>query len=92
MAHDLGYDVLRYADRTGQPLGAAARRSIDERLAHAMIQRCHDIGDPVGCAPTAWLYAEGVRFNTWRQSGAAPRAETAGQWLDHLWRALRADG
>ena len=41
--HDLGYDLLRYAARTGQPLGSSARQALDaafgERMRRALRHR-----------------------------------------------------
>lgn len=69
--HDLGYDLLRYADAKGQPLGPWARRAVDDRFAAQTLARC----DGGGCRATAGLYAGMVRFNSWRQGWAAPAVE-----------------
>lgn len=87
-AHDLGYDLLRYAADTGQPLGPSARLAIDQRFAAALRQRCADIHGGPGCRAAARTYVAGVRFNSWRQSDEVPGRETFRQWLDHLGRAL----
>jgi hypothetical protein len=71
--HDLGYDLLRYADIKGQPLGSWARRSLDDRFATQTRARGHGAGGPV----TAGIYTAVVRFNSWRQGYGAPVAEPA---------------
>lgn len=87
-AHDLGYDVLRYAADTGHPLGADARSQLDDRFAVALDQRCDQLRRRAGCRAVASVYVAGVRFNTWRQGGAAPGPENVGQWLTHLGTAM----
>ena len=66
--HDLGYDLLRYANRKGQPLGAWARTAIDARFAQQTQGRCHQ----VGCWLAGGLYTGMVRFNSWRQGYGPP--------------------
>ncbi|WP_256670604.1 hypothetical protein [Nocardia cyriacigeorgica] len=39
-AHDLGYDLLRYADRQGAPLGPWARQALDRTLGDRMSLAC----------------------------------------------------
>lgn len=71
--HDLGYDLLRYADRTGRPLGAWARLDLDRMLIDAMTESCDD---PV-CRSTAQVARIGLALNTWRQFDGPPtHAET----------------
>jgi len=70
--HDLGYDLLRYAGLTGQPLGGWARKGLDAMLVRRMRAVCHD---PL-CRQSAELAEIGLRFNTWRQDSGVPVAET----------------
>ncbi len=69
--HDLGYDLLRYANRKGQPLGPWARKAVDDSFARHVLGRCHRFG----CGATGELYVAVVRFNSWRQGYAAPVRE-----------------
>jgi hypothetical protein len=81
-AHDLGYDLLRYAEQKGRPLGEEARKSLDARLAHDMHAQC-DV-NPRGHATrghaTAQLYAAGLEFNSWRQRWGPPGHEPVLAW------------
>jgi hypothetical protein len=69
--HDLGYDLLRYADAKGRPLGAWARRAVDGRFAEQTRARCHG----PGCRLASAVYTGTVRFNSWRQGYGTPVAE-----------------
>jgi hypothetical protein len=73
--HDLGYDLLRYADVKGRPLGPWARKAVDDRFARQIWARCHDLG----CRVMAGLYTGIVRFNSWRQGYGTPVAEPVGK-------------
>lgn len=66
--HDFGYDLLRYAERHGQPLGPWARTSLDRMLIEAMHNSC---SNPT-CHWAADLARIGLAFNTWRQHAGAP--------------------
>lgn len=66
--HDLGYDLLRLATRSGRPLGPWARQRLDHALVEAMHRSCTD---PV-CEVQADVADVGLRFNTWRQRSSAP--------------------
>ena len=70
--HDLGYDLLRAAARSGHPLGPWARLRLDATLVAAMERSC---GDPVcrGAAETARI---ALSMNTWRQRDGVPVVET----------------
>lgn len=73
--HDLGYDLLRYASNTGEPLGRWAREAIDDRMAELMRAACADRptdADQVGCSLTAAVAVAGVRLNTVRQLYGLP--------------------
>ncbi|WP_244332183.1 hypothetical protein [Gordonia polyisoprenivorans] len=66
--HDFGYDLLRYAQRTGHPLGPWARPALDHMLIERMHAACHD---PV-CSAAAELSRVGLALNTWRQYSGPP--------------------
>lgn len=67
-SHDFGYDVLRYAQRTGHPLGPWARLSLDRMLVDRMTRSCAD----AKCAVWAELARMGVGVNTWREGDGPP--------------------
>ncbi len=75
-AHDLGYDLLRYADAEGAPLGPWARRGLDAQLA----ERLHDACDPrdAACVAAADTAATAVGVNSWRQDYGVPVQEDVG--------------
>lgn len=78
--HDLGYDLLRYAGRSGRTLPPDARKSVDERLGIELEASCATRGEPVGRASClAWAdIAEGfVRINSARQDHTVPESESA---------------
>jgi hypothetical protein len=86
--HDLGYDLLRYAAKTGQPLGSSARKALDAAFGERMRERCRtafDGLDRVSCVFVAGTYEGAVVANSWRQGFAAPRP-------DPLWAALAPGG
>ncbi|NDK91351.1 hypothetical protein GYA93_17450 [Gordonia desulfuricans] len=73
--HDFGYDLLRYAERTGHPLGGWARLAIDAMLVARMHAEC----DGLFCAMAAESARIGLGVNTWRQYDGPPApAEDAG--------------
>jgi hypothetical protein len=72
-AHDLGYDLLRWAARSGHPLGSWARPRIDAMLVSAMRRSCDD---PV-CTAAADIAHVGLALNTWRQGDGVPVPEDA---------------
>jgi len=74
-AHDLGYDLLRYADRVGAPLGQDARRALDDRFALDLDRRCEATrrGAAEGlCRLLGEVYAGAARLNSWRQGYGTP--------------------
>ena len=80
-AHDLGYDVLRYADRAGEPLGPWARQAIDAQLGTRMHDACGSRSDSVaraGCSTMADIAIGFVDANSWRQGYVAPGPEPVG--------------
>lgn len=66
--HDFGYDLLRYAQRHGQPLGPWARTSLDRMLIESMHHSCSN----PACHWAADLARIGLAFNTWRQHAGTP--------------------
>ncbi|MEU6831773.1 hypothetical protein ABZ894_24265 [Nocardia beijingensis] len=77
-AHDLGYDLLRYADRRGEPLGPWARRALDATLDRQMHQACAARVDPLSrgrCNAMASIANTAVDLNSRRQDYGAPVVE-----------------
>lgn len=66
--HDLGYDLLRYAQRTGHPLGGWARTELDEMLIRRMVASCGD----EACVTSARVAQVALALNTWRQYDGPP--------------------
>ena len=89
-AHDYGYDLLRYAERTGQPLGNWARAAIDARFIADVEQRCDAFDGALAfaCDRTADIYSAAIRFNSWRQLYGVPGSESVGSWFASLFRAM----
>ncbi|HEY9410036.1 MAG TPA: hypothetical protein VIP77_10695 [Jiangellaceae bacterium] len=88
-SHDLGYDLLRYATRSGAELGPWARRDVDAMLADDVRARCASLdgdgdgdgdGDP-GCRVVAGLTSAVVEANSWRQGDGNPGSEESGPYL-----------
>lgn len=74
-AHDYGYDLLRYANRRGEPLAEDARAAIDARLVADLESQCRETtagSQYAVCTATAEVFAAGVQFNSWRQMYAPP--------------------
>ena len=65
-AHDFGYDLLRYAAATGQPVDDAARRAVDRQFRQDMDRGCSEDTD---CRLLAGTYTAAV----WVNSVAAQR-------------------
>lgn len=77
--HDLGYDLLRYADAKGEPLSPNARRALDARLAEQNHAACRQRQNGVrraSCSAWASITDAAVRFNSWRQHDGAPGSES----------------
>ncbi|WP_280426019.1 hypothetical protein [Nocardia carnea] len=98
-AHDLGYDLLRYAQHTGHPLGGWARRDLDRALADRMLSACRYRADPLartGCTAMAGIAATAVDLNSRRQGYGVPVvehfsfAETATTWLPRAFALVMA--
>ncbi|MEU4739415.1 phospholipase A2 [Actinosynnema sp. NPDC023658] len=81
-AHDLGYDLLRYAELKGRPLAPEARKALDARLATDMHTQCdlNPRGHGTRCHAAAQLYAAGLEFNSWRQRWGPPGHEPVLAW------------
>ncbi|MET9224762.1 phospholipase A2 [Lentzea sp. NPDC003310] len=81
-AHDLGYDLLRYADHKGDPLGPQARKALDDRLTEDLHAQCrlNPRGSEGSCHAVAETYAMGLKFNSWRQRWSAPGHEPVVAW------------
>lgn len=84
-AHDLGYDLLRYAVATGRPLGPWARQDVDAAFGRALAHRCaavrRDAGRPTACPLAAAAYHGVVVANSWRQDWGDPKPEPALRWI-----------
>ena len=97
-AHDLGYDLLRYADDRGQPLGPWARQAIDAVLEQRMLAACDDRHGlhRAQCRAMAAVAGTAVDLNSRRQNYATPRAEylfgirLAGEHLGYQFLAIGA--
>lgn len=79
MAHDLGYDLLRYADSTGAPLGPWARQAVDNALGVRLHQACDAHAEPMvrtRCETFAEVAATAVELNSRRQHYGVPVVET----------------
>lgn len=81
-AHDLGYDLLRYAEAKGHPLGQDARKALDDRLTADLHMQCriNPRGTAESCHAVAETYALGLKFNSWRQRWGPPGHEPVVAW------------
>lgn len=89
-AHDLGYDLLRYADRVGAPLRPWARMSVDAALERRMQAECRrraGVEARWGCYTMAGMATMTVDANSWRQDYRSPVVEPV---LEFLGRHLLA--
>jgi len=75
--HDLGYDVLRYAEIEGERFSAAARLKIDWAFYGDMLKTC----ETATCRLTATAYFTGVSANSIRQGYKTPHAEPTTPWV-----------
>lgn len=78
-AHDLGYDLLRYAEQRGEPLGPWARQALDAMLDRHMHQACAARVDPFSrarCDAMASIANTAVDLNSRRQDYGAPVVES----------------
>lgn len=76
-SHDLGYDLLRYAEKKGSPLGADVREALDDRLSADMYATCehNPKGTPGLCRSVAGIYTAGLVVNSWHQRWGPPVGE-----------------
>lgn len=81
-AHDLGYDMLRYAEAKGQPLAPSLRERLDDRLSMDMHAQCryNPQGSAAACEVVASIYTVGLVVNSWHQRWGPPRNEPVGVW------------
>ncbi len=81
-AHDLGYDLLRYAEAKGQPLSPELRERLDDRLSQDMHAQCrYNPRDSAGaCELVATIYTVGLVVNSWHQRWGPPKNEPVGPW------------
>ncbi len=75
--HDLGYDVLRFAEAEGDRLGAWARFELDLFLYTGTLETC----ETFRCRATATAYYTAVTANSIRQGYKAPTKEPTLPWL-----------
>ncbi|WP_298175722.1 phospholipase A2 [Saccharomonospora sp.] len=76
-SHDLGYDLLRYAEKKGRPLGPELREALDERLSEDMYTTCdvNPRGSRTLCQGVAAVYTAGLVVNSWHQRWGPPVGE-----------------
>ncbi|WIV61487.1 phospholipase A2 [Amycolatopsis nalaikhensis] len=79
-SHDLGYDLLRYADRKGHPLGPEVRAALDHRLSTDMHHACdlNPMNSAFTCRIVASLYSAGLVVNSWHQRWGPPVGDPIG--------------
>lgn len=76
-AHDFGYDMLRFGERTGRSPSPHLRRAIDAQFHQDMMGACRDNG----CRLLAHVFGFGVGLNSLRQGYAAPTQEPLAPWI-----------
>lgn len=76
-SHDLGYDLLRYAGRTGQALSRWARFEIDRRFGVDLLRSC----STWSCHLVAVVFTAAVSLNSVRQGFGVPVPEPVLPWL-----------
>jgi len=81
-AHDMGYDLLRYAEHKGHALEPDARKTLDDRLTTDLHGQCalNPRGSESTCHAVAETYAMGLKFNSWRQRWGPPGHEPVVAW------------
>ncbi|WP_020657399.1 phospholipase A2 [Amycolatopsis benzoatilytica] len=82
-AHDLGYDLLRYANVKGHPLDQWARTDLDDRLIQDMHHTCdlNPMGSAGTCHAVASLYEAGLVLNSWHQRWGPPVGDPLGPMI-----------
>ncbi|MCF8611502.1 hypothetical protein L5G28_15245 [Gordonia sp. HY285] len=76
-AHDFGYDLLRFGEKTGRPVAQWARRALDGMLVDAMHDSCTN---PL-CDVAAAVADGGLTANSWRQDWRTPTPESTGDMM-----------
>ena len=77
LTHDLGYDLLRVADATGESIPTGVRPALDRQLGSRMTGSCTEAGlRGAGCRAMAGVADAAVTANSWRQNDGAPVKET----------------
>lgn len=74
-AHDLGYDLLRYAHRQGATLATSAREQVDTKFREDLDVQCatrYHGAETSACDTMAETFVAGVGFNSWRQEYGPP--------------------
>jgi hypothetical protein len=74
-AHDLGYDLLRYAHRRGRTLDRSYRLRVDAKFADDLSTQCasdYRGAKSSACDAMASTFVAGVGFNSWRQEYGPP--------------------
>jgi hypothetical protein len=74
-AHDLGYDLLRYAHRRGGSLGTNSREQVDTKFREDLGVQCasrYAGARSDACDAMAGTFVAGVGFNSWRQEYGPP--------------------
>ncbi len=74
-AHDLGYDLLRYAHRRGGTLTTNARIRVDTKFGEDLTTQCasrYRGAQTSACDAMAETFVAGVDFNSWRQEYGPP--------------------
>jgi hypothetical protein len=74
-AHDLGYDLLRYAHRRGRTLSTTYRMQVDTKFADDLSVQCaadYRGAKVSACNAMAETFVAGVGFNSWRQQYGPP--------------------
>lgn len=74
--HDYGYDLLRYAEQTGQPLGRWARGAVDDAFADRLRTVCDEGPAGANCRQLGFLAVTGVELNSVRQGDGLPEEST----------------
>lgn len=76
-AHDFGYDLLRFGERTGRRPSLHLRRVIDAQFHQDMLDACEDLA----CRGLAHVFSLGVGLNSVRQGYTPPGREPILPWL-----------
>jgi hypothetical protein len=82
-AHDLGYDLLRYAAKKGHPLALEVRAALDDRLSKDLHATCglNPMDSAGTCQVVASLYSAGLVVNAWHQRWGPPVGDPLGPML-----------